>query len=71
MKAWKYSASLLHLGTRWRLMLSFTHQPLYSERKTLRYPFDRRLGGPQFRSEGCGERKILALPGIEPGNSSP
>jgi hypothetical protein len=32
-----------------------------------RYPFDRRLGGPQSRSEHRGRRKNpLLLPGIEP-----
>jgi hypothetical protein len=28
---------------------------------------DRRQGGPQGRSEHCGEEKILLLPGFEPG----
>jgi hypothetical protein len=36
-----------------------------------RYPLDRRLGGPQGQSGRCGEEKNLAVPGIEPGPSSP
>jgi hypothetical protein len=38
--------------------------------KSPRYPLDRRLGGPQSWSGRCDE-KNLALPGIEPGPSSP
>jgi hypothetical protein len=36
-----------------------------------RYPLDRRLSGYQNRSGRCGEEKNLALPGMEPGSSSP
>jgi hypothetical protein len=28
---------------------------------------DRKLGGPKRRSERCGEKKCLAMPGFEPG----
>jgi len=45
---------ILSLGTRWRWVLSFMPQPLYSMWRT-RYPLVRRLGGPQSRSERCGE----------------
>jgi hypothetical protein len=39
--------------------------------KSLRYPLDRGLGGPQSRSGHCGEEKNFALPGIETSSSSP
>jgi hypothetical protein len=35
------------------------------------YPLDKGLGGPQSRSERYGEKKNLALPGIEPRPCSP
>jgi hypothetical protein len=35
------------------------------------YQFDRRLDRPWSRSGRCGEQKNHALPGIEPGPSSP
>jgi hypothetical protein len=40
---------ILHLSTRWRWVVSFTPLPLYPQGKILRYPLDRRLGGPQSR----------------------
>jgi hypothetical protein len=37
-----------------------------------RYPLDRRLCGPQSRSERCGvEKDLLPLPGTEPRPSGP
>jgi hypothetical protein len=33
------------LGTRWRWIVSFMHRPLYSQRKSPRYPLGRRMGG--------------------------
>jgi hypothetical protein len=57
MKAYWGSGSIapriLDLGTRWRWVVSFTY-------RNPRYPPDRRLGGPQSRSE-CGVRKIFSL----------
>jgi hypothetical protein len=55
------------LGTRWRWVVSFTSLPLYPQVKSLWYPSDRRLGGPQSRS-GCGgeEKNSQPLPGQEP-----
>jgi hypothetical protein len=38
---------------------------------TPQYTVDRKLGGPQSRSERCGEEKNLAMPGIKPGLSNP
>jgi hypothetical protein len=61
MEEWRYSSVILCLGTRWRWEVSFTPRPLYSRGKSLRYPLDRRLGGPQSRSGPCGEEnKSLA-----------
>jgi hypothetical protein len=60
---------ILDLGTRWRLVVSFTPRQLYSQRKSLRYPLDRRLGGPQTSSGSGGEEKnSQPPPGIEPQN---
>jgi hypothetical protein len=42
---------ILDLGTKWRLVVSFTC------RERARYPLDRRLGGPQSRSGRGGEEK--------------
>jgi hypothetical protein len=47
----------LDLCTRWRWVFSFTPRPLYTQRKCSWYPLDRRLGGPQSRSERSGEEK--------------
>jgi hypothetical protein len=47
--------------------VSFAPRPLYLQGKSLRYPLDRRLGGPQNRSGHGGEEKnSQSLPGIEP-----
>jgi hypothetical protein len=39
--------------------------------KDIGYPLDRRLGGLQDRSGRCGEKKNIAVLGIEPGSFSP
>jgi hypothetical protein len=65
MGEWRYSSTILDLGTRWRWVVSFTDRPLHP-----RYPLDMRLSGPQSQSGRCGEDKILPLPGIEPWPSS-
>jgi hypothetical protein len=58
---------ILYLGTRWRWVVSFTPRPLYPKGKSLSYPLDRRLGGPQSRSGRGGEEKnSQPLPGLEP-----
>jgi hypothetical protein len=49
----------LDLGTSWRWVINFSPRPLYPQGKSHRYPLDRRLGGPQSRSERFGEEKIL------------
>jgi hypothetical protein len=42
---------ILALGTRWKLVVSFTPRPLYPQGKSPWYPLDRRLGGPQNWSD--------------------
>jgi hypothetical protein len=39
-------------------MVSFAPRPLYYRGKSLRYPLDRRFGGPQSRSGRRGEQKV-------------
>jgi len=47
-------------------VVSFTPRPLYPRGKSLRYPLDRRLGGPQSRSGRGGEEKnSQSLTGLE------
>jgi len=41
---------ILDLGTRRRLVVSFTPRPIYPHGKSLWYPLNMRLGGPQSRS---------------------
>jgi len=48
---------ILHLGARWRWVVSFTPRPLYPRGKSPLYAFNRRLGGPQSWSEHSGEEK--------------
>jgi hypothetical protein len=55
------------LGTRWRWVVNFTPQPLYTQGRSPWYPLGRRLGGPQSRSGRGGEEKnSQRLPGLEP-----
>jgi hypothetical protein len=63
---WRYSSTILDLGTRWRWMVSITPRQLYLQRNNPRYPLYRRLRGPQNRSKCNGEQKnILPLRAIE------
>jgi hypothetical protein len=66
MKAY-WGSGDIDLGTRWRGVVRFTPRPLYLQEKSPWYPLDRRLGGPQSRSEYGGEEKnSQPLPGLEP-----
>jgi len=48
-------------------VVSFTPRPLHPQGKSPQYTLDRRLGGPQSRSEGGGEGiNSQPLPGLEP-----
>jgi hypothetical protein len=66
MGEWRYSSTILDLGTRWKRVVSFTLPPLYPRGKRPPYPLHRRLGGPQSQSRHCGQGKNLAPPGFEP-----
>jgi hypothetical protein len=67
MGEWRYSSTILGLGTRWRWVVSFTLMPLYLGETVPRYPLDKRLGGPQSRSGRCGaEKNIFPVPGMKP-----
>jgi hypothetical protein len=52
---WRYSSTILDLGTRRTWVVSFTPRPLYPGGNRPRHRPDRRLGGPQSRSGRCGE----------------
>jgi hypothetical protein len=68
------TVSVLNSGTGWMLVVRFTPRPIYPNGKSPWYPLNRRLCGPQSRSEGGGEEKgipLLYLPGIEPWSPSP
>jgi hypothetical protein len=45
----------IDVGTSWRWLVSFTPLPIYPRIKSTRYPLDRGLGGPQYRSGRRGE----------------
>jgi hypothetical protein len=49
----------LDFGISWKWVVSFTPRPLYPLGKSLRYPLDRRLGGPQSRSGRRGKDKVF------------
>jgi hypothetical protein len=49
MEEWKYSSTILHLGTRGMRVESFMAQPLYLRGESFKYPFDRMLVGPQSK----------------------
>jgi hypothetical protein len=67
MGEWRYSSKILDLGTKWRLVVSLKLRPHYSQRKKPRYLLDRRLVGPESRSERYRiEKNLIPLPGIEP-----
>jgi len=44
---------ILNFSTRWKWVVSFTSWLLYTQGKSLQYPLDRRVGGPQSQI-GCG-----------------
>jgi hypothetical protein len=64
---WRYTLRILDLGDRWRWVVSFTFRPLYPRGKSPWYPFDRKLGGLQSRSErGVEEKNSQPPPGFKP-----
>jgi hypothetical protein len=60
---WRYSSTILDLGTGWRRVVSFTPRPLYPEGKSPRYTLCSRLAGLPRHSGRCGEKKSLASVG--------
>jgi hypothetical protein len=57
---WRYSSTILDLGTRWRWVISFITRQLYPRGHNPRYPSDRF----QWLSGHCGvEKKSLSLTG--------
>jgi hypothetical protein len=59
LEEWKRSSTILDLGTRRRLVTSFTSRPLYP-----RNLLDMRLGEPHSRSGRWRQKKNLVPPGI-------
>jgi hypothetical protein len=55
-------AHILSISTRWRWVVSFMLQLLYSQGKILWYLLDRQLGGPQSWSGCKSEEKNLITP---------
>jgi hypothetical protein len=71
MGEWRYSSTILDLGTRWRWVVSSMSLPLYPWRNSPWYPLDRRPRGLQSHSVCCGEKEnLLSLLGVEPWPSS-
>jgi hypothetical protein len=58
MGEWRYSSTILNLGSRWKSVVSFTTLPLY-----LRCPLDWRLGGSQSRCGHWRKEKYLSPAG--------
>jgi hypothetical protein len=69
-----YRSSFLDLDNSRRRVVSFTRRLLYLRERSPRYQLDRRLGGPQSRSERRGEEKFIDPTGTRtptPPSSSP
>jgi hypothetical protein len=66
MEEWRYSWTILDLGTRWKWVVDFTPWSLYPQGKSPWYNSDRRLSGPQGRyGRSEIEKNPLPMPGIE------
>jgi len=57
---------LINLDTRWRLMVSFTHRPLYTGGQSPQHPLHGAQDGFQNHSGRFGEEKSLTLQPIAP-----
>jgi hypothetical protein len=55
MREWRYSSTILGIGT--RCEVSFTPRLLYSWGKELTVSMEKRLDGSHSRSGHCGEKK--------------
>jgi hypothetical protein len=58
---WRYSSTIFHLSPGWKWMVSIRPLKVYVQGESPRYPFKRRLCGPQNRSWRSGEEKYLSL----------
>jgi hypothetical protein len=61
MRKWKYSSTILQVGTRRRLVVSFRFLKLHHCGKSLQYQLDRRLCAPKCRFGRYEEEKQNAL----------
>jgi hypothetical protein len=67
MGEWRYSSTILHLGTRWKWVVCFTPLPVYQCINSPSHPLYRRLGGSQSQSGHYGgDKNLPAIMGIEP-----
>jgi hypothetical protein len=70
MGEWRYSSTILHLGTRWRCVIGFTSRPLYPRGKIPGTNSIRGWVGPRDGLEAVERKKTFTLPEIEPRPSS-
>jgi hypothetical protein len=63
MREWKNSITIFDLGTRWRLVSSFTTRPLYLPGKEHRYLLHKMLDESQSWTGHCGVEKNVAIAG--------
>jgi hypothetical protein len=68
MGKWKYSSTILDLGTRWRRVVSFTPLLLYPRGNIPHpwYPVFKKPRGPPSRCERYGEAKNLSFASPQP-----
>jgi hypothetical protein len=66
MGEWRYSSTILDLGTTWRWEPSLT-----TDKEPHRYPLDRSLGGSQSQSGCCEEKNKAHCRESNPWSSSP
>jgi hypothetical protein len=62
---WRYSSTILDLGTRWRYVVSFTPRPLYPREITPGTHWTEGWVGPRTGLNDVEGRKILPPPGLE------
>jgi hypothetical protein len=63
---------ILHFGTKWRWVASFTFRPVQPRRKNCRYQLERRLARLHgWSGRGGEEKRFHPLKGLKPQSSSP
>jgi hypothetical protein len=55
---WRYTSTILDLGTSWRWVVSFTPRPLYTRGKCTQYPWIGAWVGPRAGLDAVEQRKI-------------